>query len=195
MGPRNFYDGERSQATDDELVGAMRRGDVQAFERLMYRYASPLRAFAQSFLQNADAAEDVVQDVFVRLWETRESLAPAGTLAGHLFGAVRFRALAALKHQRVEQRYQERVSREHDGDAARGEPAPDLVVEHADLYAAAVRAAQALPSGARHVFLLRWSQGLTHAEIATRLGISVKGVEIQLTRALKTLRQLLSDLR
>jgi RNA polymerase sigma-70 factor (ECF subfamily) len=120
-------------------------------------------------------------------------LAPAGTLAGHLFGAVRFRALAALKHARVERRYQERVTREQNDDAVRGEPAPDLVVEHADLYAVAVRAAQALPSRARDVFLLRWNHGLSHAEIATRMGISVKGVEAQLTRALKTLRRLLGD--
>lgn len=193
MGPRSSYDSDRSTNSDDALVDAMRRGDAYAFEQLVRRYASPLRAFAFSFLGNADAAEDVVQEVFVRLWETREALAPAGTIAGHLFGAVRFRALAALKHTRVEQRYQERVLQEQRDDVVRGESAPDLVVEHADLYAAAVRAAHALPAGARAVFLMRWNQGLSHREIAERLGISVKGVEVQLTRALKTIRRLLTD--
>jgi len=168
---------------EDDLVIRIRAGEEEAFAQLVNHTAASLYAYAASFLRSPEAARDLVQDVFAELWERRTTLAPSTTLTRHLFGAARFRALHQLRRQRIEARSVPAVV--YDTSV---EPSLDTVLERADLYAAAVRAARTLPPRAAAVFTLRWGEGLSYAAIAERLGISVKGVEVQMTRALRAIR-------
>jgi len=179
----------RALGTDPALVARIRAGDEMAFTHVVTSLAAPLLAYVTSFVRSPELAKDLVQDVFADLWTHREQCAPTGSLERHLFGAARFRALHALRRQRVEQR--------HTLGAEKGEVSvfpDDERLEHAELYAAVVRAAQTLPPRAAVAFTLRWRDGLSYAAIADRLGISVKGVEIQITRALKAIRDRLGRL-
>lgn len=169
---------------DAELTRRIQSGDPHAFTALVNRAAAPLYAYALSFLRTPEAAHDLVQDVFTDLWQHRATLAPTGTLERHLFGAARFRALHLLRRERLERSHQSVDIDISDGDI----PGADVDVERADLYAAAIRIARNLPPRTAAVFALRWSEGLSYAAIAARLGISVKGVEIQITRALRAIR-------
>jgi RNA polymerase sigma-70 factor (ECF subfamily) len=126
--------------------------------------------------------------VFVRLWERRETLVVSGTLRQYVFVATRLRALELLRRDRMEGRHAGRVAEQTiDETAERGAQLEDEL-ERLDRFIAVTRAVQELPPRQREIVRLRWVEGLTNAQAAARLGISVKGVEIQLTRALQTLR-------
>ena len=178
----------QSSATATDLVERLRAGDVRALEELFRQQYEPLCRFAERYLRDRAASEDLVQDLFAALWARRTRLDLRGSLRAYLFASVRNRALNVRKHLLVE----------HDWE--RDEAAPEVRVLHPtprrpdELLdererAARVRAAVAqLPERCRLVMQLRWQEQLGYAEIASILGISVKGVEVQLARGLRALR-------
>lgn len=157
------------------------------FSAAFHAYYAELCAFATRFTASTHASEELVQAVFVELWTKRYSIRLQTSLRAYLYASTRNRALDLSKHERVKERWAERSRAEHDVLA---EPVRDAQESmEADERAAAVRRAIAeLPERARLVVTLRWLRGFRPPEIAEALGISVKGVEIQITRALRTLR-------
>jgi len=175
--------------SDAPWVARMRAGDAAAFNTLYHRYVERLYVFAFSYVRDGDVAEEVVQDVLCAMWERRAAWAPVGTLRAYLFSAVRNRALDVLRRQRDRQRL---LEAERDDDRLAATISNDA--ESSDLTAYVQRAIAALPESRRRVLLLRWTDGLSYAEIAQVVGSSVKAVENQLNRTLKQLRTLLGDL-
>ncbi|HMC96985.1 MAG TPA: RNA polymerase sigma-70 factor [Flavobacteriales bacterium] len=162
-------------------------GDRQAFERLFREHYRPLCAFAIQYVKDADRAEDLVQDLFFRLWQDRERITVTSSLKAYLFTAVRNRCLNALKTQGRVRSLNEEVD-DREADDEQGED------EHAERIARVQAAIAALPEERRKVFRSSRYDGLKYHEIAERLGISVKTVENQMGKALKTLREELADL-
>jgi RNA polymerase sigma-70 factor (family 1) len=181
---RESIDAER------DLVEGIRSGDERAFERVMRGYAEALYAFAVSYVGSADVARDVVQDMFVALWEGRARLRIPGALAPYLFQGVRYRCLNALRRGRLERRYEARVATGEVAVAVATED-PWADMERSELYATVVRAVMTLPAKQRTVVELRWGSGLPYAAIAERMQMSEKGVEFHMRRALAALRALL----
>jgi RNA polymerase sigma-70 factor (ECF subfamily) len=141
-------------------------------------------------------AEDAVQDVFLALWTAREHLRIGMSLGAYLHRSVRNAAM-----RRSSRRVERALSLDelHEADrpprqplVAHG-PSPLDHVEHSLLVDDLARAAAKLPSRAREVFTLSRRDQLTNREIATRLSISPKTVEMHLTRALATLREVLGN--
>jgi RNA polymerase sigma-70 factor (ECF subfamily) len=165
------------------VLQQIRAGDQAAFSTLVRAMVDVLQAYAYRYVHSADVAGDVVQDVFVRLWHARETLVVPHTLRQYLFVATRFRALELLRRDRIEQRHAGAL------EPPAGEPPVDEHVARIDRFTSVVEALRALPPRQREIIRLRWTEGLTNAAVGQRLGISVKGVEIQLTRAFATLRE------
>ncbi len=191
---------------DHALVHRIRAGDKAAFEALYAAYHTPLTLFVRGYLQSADAAEEVVQDVLCRVWELRATWDPAASVRSYLYGAARNRALNELRHCRIIERTARRVSADI-GDppaSANAEPtsppgmgsyssSADEHLRTRELAAAIVRAVDTLPKRCRLAFTLRRWHHLTPVETAQVMGISIKGVELQFTKALKMLRTALAD--
>jgi RNA polymerase sigma-70 factor, ECF subfamily len=162
-------------------------GDERALEALFKALYPGLVTFASRLVASEAAAEDIVQSVFLELCRAREGTRLIGTPRSYLYAATRNRALDYLKHQWVE--------RQHAAELLAGAPdsdrAPDaqLMIEAQESATSLAAAIARLPERARLVASLRWIEGLSHAEIAEALGISVKGVEVQITRILKALRR------
>ena len=166
------------------MVKRLRAGERSAFDEIAALHGQALRATARRLLGCPETAAEVVQDVLFRLWRDREELTVREHLAGYLRRAVRNRALDQIKRRRIESRWLERETME----LARHQTAPEGSDHADDREHAIARALEELPPKRRQAVILRWRDGLSYQEIADRLAISVKTVENQLGRALKTLR-------
>jgi len=171
-------------APDPELVARLRAGDRDAFEVVFRGHFGRLADYASRMVGSRDAAEDVVQEVFVGLWTNRERISSPENLVAYLYRSVRNRGLNFLRHERLVTNF--RTARSAEGPPE-SEPA-DRPTELAEIDAALKEAMAALPPRSRQVFGLSRNEGLTYPEIAATLGISIKTVETLMGRALKSIR-------
>ncbi len=175
---------------DDALVARVRASDAAAFEVVYRAYYEPLCVFVVGYVRSRAVAEELVQDMLCSIWERRAEWDVRDTVRTYLYRAARNRAVDHLRHGHVVRLWEANVAREATV------PGMGQDVETADQrartteLAIAIRAAvAALPDRCRQVYVLRRQHHLSTAEVAAVLGISAKGVETQLTRALKVLRE------
>lgn len=165
------------------MVGFHTEHEAQAFEDAFRAHYSALCRYASRHVRSDPEGEDLVQDVFLRLWERRERLHGALNLRAYLYSAVRNRALDHLKHRRVVARFAT-----SDLLSASPPPTPDRELCLAELAGAAERAVAELPARCREAFTLSRRDGLSYREIAEALDVSVKTVETQIRRATRSIR-------
>ena len=178
---------DRTDAADRALLDRLRRGDEAAFDAIFRARYALLVGVAERMLRDRAVAEEVVQEVLLNLWRRRESLAPDEALGPYLVRATRNRALNHLRHLGIERRDAAYAAGPAEAPAAGAQRA--VASELAEAVAAAVAE---LPPRCREVFTLSRARGLSYAEIAEALGISVKTVEAQMGRALRALRERLA---
>jgi RNA polymerase sigma-70 factor (ECF subfamily) len=169
------------------FVSRIRAGDAAAFELLFRAHHPGLCAFATRLLDGGrrDIAEELVQEVFLYVWRHREGWEVRTSARSYLYSAVRHAALAQSRHERVVRRYTAETISLFDRPPRRTDA--DLTAEEsARMIAAAIAR---LPERCRMVFTLTRQQGLSYAEAADVMGISVKTVDVQMGRALKALRK------
>jgi RNA polymerase sigma-70 factor (ECF subfamily) len=176
---------------ESEWVEAIRAGDPSAFEALFRAYHAGLCSFAHRYLGARDLAEEMVQEVFLCIWERRESWDVRTSIRSYLLTAVRNASLSYLRHERVVRRRQAEVRDFHQATTA----SPEVRALEAETVAAVRAAIARLPDRCRLVFTLHREQGLTYHEVAQVLGISPRTVEVQIGRALKSLRKCLANHR
>jgi RNA polymerase sigma-70 factor (ECF subfamily) len=177
-----------------EWIVGLRAGRVEAFDAIVLEYRELLQHLALRLLGRSDVADDVVQDVFVWLWEHRDTINADVNLRAYLYTATRHRALQVVRHEEVEERWTLTL----DADMripGMGTPEhqPDRQAEQGELSAAVARAFDTLSPRVRQVAILRWQDGLSREEIAVVLGVAVPTVKNQLAVAVRMLRVLLRD--
>jgi len=180
---------------DHALFTRVRANDESAFAELFAAHYQALCQFATTFVHSADVAQELVQDVFFRVWEQRSAIDIHGSVRAYLFSATRNGAINFLKRERLEYRFFETATAEHRIPAHSARQQSDASLYYNEVVAAFDAIVQALPEGQRTVLALRWHHQLSHSEIADVLGISVKGVETQLGRAFKVVRAKLAAFR
>lgn len=192
-GGRQAGGGKPARMSDTDhrrLREAVRRGDENALTIVIERHWIPVVRFVRSVLGDADLAEDIAQETFVRFWTARERWRGEGPLEPLLLRIARNAALDERKRKRFVRPL---------GDAP-DPPAPihqqpDASTELGELERAIQRAIAALPPKRREIFLLARASELTYAQIAEALGVSTQTVANQMSRALRDLRAALrSDL-
>lgn len=183
--------GRPRQLQEKQWVRKVReQGDRDAFEKIFRSYYERLCNYAHGYLGTSQGAEDVVQAVFLKIWDQRKNWNPEGTVSQYLFTAVRNKALNVLRHERVKEDTEEEVIRVFQ-ELKDKSSADDEETE--ELRQAIQNAINDLPPRRREIFLLSRRSGLTYQEIANVLGVSVNTVGTQMGRALKTLRNHLGD--
>ena len=167
--------------------------DALIFRRLFETYAEALRRYAGRLVRSRETAEDVVQDVFLRLWRVWDRVEIGPDTRAYLYVATRRRALNHLKRERSEDRRSEFphgiVS---DGPAL--PPDAESRVDADEITRAIEQVLQTMPPRQRQVAALRLREQLTTLEIAQRLGISPRTVEVHIARATRALREQLPAL-
>jgi RNA polymerase sigma-70 factor (ECF subfamily) len=173
---------------DQRLAAAIQAGDEASFETLFRTYARRLYLFAEGYVKSAEVAEDLVADVFVRIWERRGELELRSTWQSYLYTATRNRALTHLEHLRVMRRAHAVAEDDRPPGLGAPTPAADAGVHVRELEEAVERAIALLPERTREAFVLHRQHGLSYAEVARTMGIAPRTVEVLIRRALKTLR-------
>lgn len=174
----------------DQLALRVKQGDEQAFELLFRKYYVRLCGFANKFLNDPEEAREVVQEVFMKIWEGREDIDPEDSLKSYLFKIAQNFSLNKLRKKKVESRYLEilkQVYIEHSEFSGYD----SLLVRELDNNITA--AINTIPPKCKRVFELSRIDGLKYSEIAEVLNISVKTVEAQMSKALSILRVELKD--
>lgn len=153
----------------------------EGFEALFREYFPALMAFSGKFLPNEDDAREVVQHVFINLWERRDSVDISDSLKSYLFRSVHNRSLNMIRDRK---KISEEVVPENFSEQDVSDHIEQLELE--DKIKEVIRT---LPEKCRVIFELSRFEGMTYGEIAGKLNISVKTVENQMSKALKILRQ------
>jgi RNA polymerase sigma-70 factor, ECF subfamily len=154
-----------------DLVERLRAGDVRALEELFRQQYEPLCRFAERYLHDRAATEDLVQDLFAALWARRTRLDLRGSLRAYLFASVRNRALNVRKHQLVEHAWERDEAAPEVRALHRAPRRPDELLDERERDARVRAAIAQLPERCRLVMQLRWEEQLGYSEIASILGI------------------------
>jgi RNA polymerase sigma-70 factor (ECF subfamily) len=182
---------------DDELIARLRQHDETALAALYDRYSRPAFSLALKLVGSAELAEDVLQEVFLKLWNRPEMYAPErGRFLPWLLGVVHHRSIDALRSQSTETRRRiggegEELALGRAADPAHlADPAEHVVV---GLEVQAVQQAlQRLPREQQEALVLSLIGGLTHTEIAERLGEPLGTIKTRLRLGLRKLRATLA---
>lgn len=171
--------------TDHELIEGIRSCDPRVADYLIATYWEPLLRYADGILEGAADAQDVVQNVFLRLWSHRERWGAVGSVRALLYTVTRN---AALDERR---RLTREASIHPDSVIPRGGPSPSDEAVSEEIRRAAAEAVSSLPPRRQEVFRLVREQGLSYREVAAVMGISAQTVANQMSRAMAELRQAL----
>jgi RNA polymerase sigma-70 factor (ECF subfamily) len=173
---------------DAQWVRSVRRSDTAAFEALFLTYYERLVRFVYGYVKSRSVAEEVVQDVFFNIWSQRDRWEVQGAVRTYLYAATRNRALNRIRRSALEQRWADGMG-EDDATAILPRIAQaNERVELTELDAAIRHAIDQLPPRCRETFVLSRQHQLSYEQIAQVMQISVKTVQEQIARALRSLR-------
>jgi len=170
--------------SDEQLIPLLNKGNREAFRVIYERYAEKLAGFAATKLYDAGDAEDVLHDVFARLWAEREQLHITGNLQSYLFSAIRHRIVDKIRRNVTRQEYAGLLLKLEQRYAAADEGL--RVREVQEVIEASLKT---LPRKTRQIYHLSRHEHLSVAEIAKVMSLSEQTIKNQLTIALKHLRQ------
>lgn len=177
----------------DEYIVLIRAGDERAFEFVYHALAKDLIHFGAGMLGELSVARDVVAEVFIALWERRDTWDPPRGIRAYLFTAVRNRVINVLRDTRRHDRVHGALMTDEEQPGMSAPPVPvDQSLDIADQIDVVFRTIEQFPEARRTAMILHWRNDLSVPEIAEVMGITQNSVYLHLNRGLRTLRQLLS---
>jgi RNA polymerase sigma-70 factor (ECF subfamily) len=173
-----------SHISDEELLLHFKSGDRKAYEQIYNRYWAIMYVYARKIMADADDAQDIVQEVFTYVWHKRDTLNINTSLSLYLYTSVRYRIFDLLDHKKVRTDYKTYLQQFIN----EGEYITDDQLREKELVAVIEKEVAALPPKMREMFELSRKEGLSHKEIAEKLGVSDLTVKKQVSNAVKILK-------
>jgi RNA polymerase sigma-70 factor (ECF subfamily) len=171
--------------TDQELALLIKKGDIRAFDKIYEKYSTRLYIFINGIIKSQKDSEDIVQEVFFKIWNNREKINEFLSLQSFLFTIAHNTTISILRKRVNEYNYIEYVkSIQNAKELSTGE----AELEFKELNDHLTSILNKLPKRQKEVFLLSRYDELSYKEIAERLGISVNTVENHMVKALRFLR-------
>jgi len=172
------------------LISELQRGNAKAFEALYDRYHTRLYNFCMKIIKNSQEAEDLVQDVFIAIWENREKLDVNKSFTSFVFMIAKNKLLNKIKKNLSLQVYMDFIQHENPD---RNDLRKD--VESHELMNFLQKTIHELPEKTKEIFLLSRNEGLTYKEIAHKLGISENVVDHEIRKSLQHIKNQIKKLR
>jgi RNA polymerase sigma-70 factor (family 1) len=166
---------------------ALYKLDANEYQILFKQYYESLCHYANMWMKDMDAAEEIVQNTFVKLWEKQATLNIETSLKSYLYKSVYHAALNEIKHQNVKNKYINMQSSEEPYNEMQSDSQVKILEQRIE------KALLNLPEQCRLIFQMSRFRQLKYREIADVLNISVKTVENQMGKALKIMRSNLAD--
>lgn len=170
--------------TDSELVTGLREGNELVFESIFKSYYERLCNYANTFINDMEEAEEMVQGTFLTLWEKHEITDVHTSLKSYLYRAVHNNCLNHIKHSVVKREYDSEYL--HYADIEYDQVSNEVIGK--ELERKIHNSIESLPPQCQAVFKLSRFENLTYNEISEKMGLSVKTIENHMIKALKTLR-------
>ncbi|NDW11612.1 RNA polymerase sigma-70 factor [Bacteroides sp. 214] len=170
---------------DALLIKRIKEGDVKAFEQLFRFYYTPLMMYAYSITGRREVSEEIIQELFFKLWRDREELRIFQSLKSYLYTSVRNQSLRYHEYNMVREQHKEKVIAFSEKSQ---NSTPQEQLEYKELEIIINQTLERMPERRRQIFAMHRYQGLKYKEIAEKLSISVKTVEAEMTKTYKALR-------
>ncbi len=176
---------------EEVIVNRLINKDKRAFELVFNEYYNIMVLYASRFMDTREEAEEITQEVFVKFWEKCDTLSEDSSIKSYLYRSVHNSCLNTIKHEKVKDGYRQHVIQmmesSYQNEFNNEDPENVRNRINAEI--------EKLPPRCCEIFKLSRFEGLKYQEIADHLEISVKTVEVQMGKALKTLRENLQDLK
>jgi len=171
------------------IIEGLERREKVVFDYIFNYYYSSLCAFSMQYIDDLNSVEDLVQDFFVYLWVEAPQLKIKSSLKSYLFTAIKNRCLDHQKHHKITEKYRNFIlfSTEKDNDST------EHFFAESELRQAIQTSVGKLPPRCREIFEYSRLDGLSNQEIADKLSISKRTVELQISNSLKILRKELAE--
>lgn len=170
--------------SDQELIALLKQGDRAAFNELYDRYAQKAYVQVNQMLRDEEAAKDIVQDLFITIWNKADNIKPGANVAGYLYIAAQNITLKHIRHGRLKNDYLNSLSElQEEWEGAQGE-----MQELERLYGLIEQEVSKLPGKMKTIFELSRRGDLSYKDIAAELGIAENTVRKQVSNALKVIR-------
>lgn len=170
---------------EKDYIVALKKGSFEAFDKLYSLYKRKLYSFAFGYLKSREEAEDIMQEVFIKVWMNREAIDESRSFNAYLFTISKNSILNYFRKKSNEHTYIDDIKK--ITNLTHNETSENM--EYDDLRLKANRIIDKLKPRQKEIYILSKEKGLSNAEIAERLGISKKSVENQLSISLKFLRE------
>lgn len=175
--------------SDSTVISLLKQGNQKVFEMVFKSHFKNLHAYAYTFLKDDGQAEEVVQNVFCRIWEKRDLLKTDGSIKSYLYRAVHNESLNYLKHQKVKASFQ--VYYAGEMDQVQDHSSKAMLADELEKHIS--QAMSELPQQCRTIFQLSRFEQLKYQQIADQMGLSIKTIENQMGKALKLMRTKLAE--
>jgi RNA polymerase sigma-70 factor (family 1) len=180
--------------TEEDLITGLSKGERTAFQQLYNQYYTPLCTYSKRFTKSKEIAEEVVQDVFLKLWERQGRFMITTSLKAYLFASVRNHCLDHLKHLQIVHKFNEYYTlllKEAEDLYIFSQESGDSMTIAQELEESVREAIDSLPVQCQRIFKMSRFDGLKHKDIADKMGVTVNTVQRQMSIALKKLRDAL----
>jgi RNA polymerase sigma-70 factor (ECF subfamily) len=169
----------------DFILHKLKIGDKDSFDFIFRNYYPGMVVFAMEYIPDKDKAEEVVQGVFVKLWEDREKIEIKVSLKSYIFKVIQNKCLDTIKHNSIKKRVESEV-------IAKSSISENDFFSY-NLYEKAEQSINNLPDTVKKIFKMSRYENKKYGEIANSLNISIKTVEANIGKALRILREDLKD--
>jgi RNA polymerase sigma-70 factor (ECF subfamily) len=182
--------------TEIEIFRSIQKGDITSFELLYMEMQPKMYAFSRKFIDNPEEARDVVQEVFSEFWERKTKLDIKSSLKSYLFSMLHNKCLNIIRDKKTHERYASYAELKiKEAELLHYNAAFE---SHSSIYLTDIntlldKGIQDLPENCREIFILSRIKGLDNKQIADQLNLSIRTVENQIYRALKSLKENLAD--
>lgn len=170
------------------VMSALRQDSKEAFSLLFQTYYTDLVLFCGNFVKDKDSCEDIVQSIFLKLWNDRKNIQIEISLRSYLLKAVRNSCLDEFRHIEIVRQYETEY-----GSSVLDNYDTENYILYSDLYAHLSRALEKIPDLYKEAFVLNRFEGLKYREIAEKLNVSERTVEVRVSKTLDLLRKQLKD--